>query len=168
MYFHYVFEHRYGSPKEPIKEALRNGLDTLFDIDWQGTQQLEYAFRTDLVRIFILPPSVTKLEQRGDVLAVRIRQRFLRQPCQIGLESRLELHERIRVRQPLQLATQQLQRGPRQLVLPRRSGTAALDDFHRFLHGHIAGCRGGNGGGANRASGTWPSQTALCTGLLTV
>ena len=60
----YVFDHRYGSPKEPIKEALRNGLDTLFDIDWQGTQQLEYAFRTDLVRIFILPPSMAELDRR--------------------------------------------------------------------------------------------------------
>ncbi|WP_300972880.1 guanylate kinase [Sphingomonas sp. LHG3406-1] len=60
----YVFGHRYGSPKEPIKEALKNGRDTLFDIDWQGTQQLEYAFRTDLVRIFILPPSMAVLEQR--------------------------------------------------------------------------------------------------------
>lgn len=60
----FVFGHRYGSPKEPIKEALKNGRDTLFDIDWQGTQQLEYAFRTDLVRIFILPPSMRELEQR--------------------------------------------------------------------------------------------------------
>ena len=50
----YVFDHRYGSPKEPIKEALKDGRDILFDIDWQGTQQIEYAFRTDLVRIFIL------------------------------------------------------------------------------------------------------------------
>jgi guanylate kinase len=60
----YVFGHRYGSPKEPIKEALKDGRDTLFDIDWQGTQQLEYAFRTDLVRIFILPPSMEELRQR--------------------------------------------------------------------------------------------------------
>jgi len=60
----YVFDHMYGSPKEPIKEALRNGRDTLFDIDWQGTQQLEYAFRTDLVLIFILPPSMRELERR--------------------------------------------------------------------------------------------------------
>ena len=60
----YVFDHRYGSPKEPIKEALRAGRDTLFDIDWQGTQQLEYAFRTDLVRIFILPPSMAELKRR--------------------------------------------------------------------------------------------------------
>ncbi|GAA4028633.1 guanylate kinase [Sphingomonas rosea] len=60
----YVFGYRYGSPKEPIKDALKAGRDTLFDIDWQGTQQLEYAFRTDLVRIFILPPSMAELERR--------------------------------------------------------------------------------------------------------
>ena len=60
----YVFDHMYGSPKEPIKEALKAGRDTLFDIDWQGTQQLEYAFRTDLVLIFILPPSMRELERR--------------------------------------------------------------------------------------------------------
>ena len=60
----YVFDHRYGSPKEPVKEALKDGRDILFDIDWQGTQQLEYAFRTDLVRIFILPPSMVELSQR--------------------------------------------------------------------------------------------------------
>src|SRR5215218_1576517 len=60
----YVFDHLYGSPKEPIKEALKAGRDTLFDIDWQGTQQLEYAFRTDLVLIFILPPSMTELDRR--------------------------------------------------------------------------------------------------------
>jgi guanylate kinase len=60
----YVFDHRYGSPKEPIKEALKIGHDILFDIDWQGTQQLRGAFGTDLVRIFVLPPSMQELERR--------------------------------------------------------------------------------------------------------
>ena len=60
----YVFDHRYGSPKEPIKDALKVGRDILFDIDWQGTQQLRGAFGTDLVRIFILPPSMEELERR--------------------------------------------------------------------------------------------------------
>jgi guanylate kinase len=60
----YVFDHRYGSPKEPIKEALKVGHDILVDIDWQGTQQLRGAFGTDLVRIFILPPSMDELERR--------------------------------------------------------------------------------------------------------
>jgi len=60
----YVFDHRYGSPKEPIKEALRQGRDILFDIDWQGTQQLKTAFGNDLISIFILPPSMEELERR--------------------------------------------------------------------------------------------------------
>lgn len=60
----YVFDHRYGSPKEPIKEALKAGRDILFDIDWQGTQQLRSAFGNDLVSIFILPPSMQELDRR--------------------------------------------------------------------------------------------------------
>jgi guanylate kinase len=52
------------APKAPIKAALKEGRDTLFDIDWQGTQQLEYALGEDLVRIFILPPSMKELERR--------------------------------------------------------------------------------------------------------
>jgi guanylate kinase len=78
----YVFDHRYGSPKEPIKEALKLGRDILFDIDWQGTQQLRGAFGTDLVRIFILPPSMGELERRlrargtdgEDVIESRMRR----------------------------------------------------------------------------------------------
>ena len=60
----YVFDHRYGSPKEPIKDALKAGRDILFDIDWQGTQQLKSAFGSDLVSVFILPPSMDELERR--------------------------------------------------------------------------------------------------------
>ncbi len=59
-----VFGYRYGTPKAPVKEALRDGRDILFDIDWQGTQQLHSAMGEDLVRIFILPPSMPELERR--------------------------------------------------------------------------------------------------------
>ena len=59
-----VFDHRYGTPKAPVKAALKAGRDILFDIDWQGTQQLHAAMGEDLVRIFILPPSVDELERR--------------------------------------------------------------------------------------------------------
>jgi len=59
-----VFGYRYGTPKAPVKDALREGRDILFDIDWQGTQQLHSAMGEDLVRIFILPPSMTELERR--------------------------------------------------------------------------------------------------------
>jgi len=59
-----VFGYHYGTPKAPVKAALRNGSDILFDIDWQGTQQLEAAMGEDLVSIFLLPPSMAELERR--------------------------------------------------------------------------------------------------------
>lgn len=59
-----VFGHRYGTPKAPVKDALRQGRDILFDIDWQGTQQLQAAMGEDLVTIFILPPTMPELERR--------------------------------------------------------------------------------------------------------
>ncbi len=59
-----VFGYRYGTPKGPVKAALKAGRDILFDIDWQGTQQLQAAMGEDLVTIFILPPSMDELEQR--------------------------------------------------------------------------------------------------------
>jgi guanylate kinase len=59
-----VFDHRYGTPRRPVEQALRAGRDVLFDIDWQGTQQLREKARDDLVSVFILPPSVNELERR--------------------------------------------------------------------------------------------------------
>ena len=59
-----VFGHRYGTPRHPVEKALRSGRDVLFDIDWQGTQQLSEKARDDLVSVFILPPTVKELERR--------------------------------------------------------------------------------------------------------
>jgi len=59
-----VFGHKYGTPKAPVEQALAAGRDVLFDIDWQGTQQLDQEMREDLVSIFILPPSTVELERR--------------------------------------------------------------------------------------------------------
>jgi guanylate kinase len=60
-----VFGNKYGTPRKPVEEALHAGKDVIFDIDWQGTQQLMSSSRAiDLVRIFILPPSVASLEAR--------------------------------------------------------------------------------------------------------
>jgi len=77
-----VFGYRYGTPKVPVKAALRDGRDILFDIDWQGTQQLHSAMGEDLVRIFLLPPSMDELERRlhdrgtdsDEVIAERMRR----------------------------------------------------------------------------------------------
>ncbi|MEE9432972.1 MAG: guanylate kinase [Sphingorhabdus sp.] len=60
----HVFGHRYGTPNAPVEQMLANGKDVLFDIDWQGTQQLFQEAGSDVVRIFILPPSITELERR--------------------------------------------------------------------------------------------------------
>ena len=59
-----VFANYYGTPKAPVDEALAGGRDVLFDIDWQGTQQLRDKGRADLVTVFILPPSTRDLEKR--------------------------------------------------------------------------------------------------------
>jgi guanylate kinase len=59
-----VFGHHYGTPRSPVDAALANGHDVLFDIDWQGTQQLRDKAAPDLVSIFVLPPSMSDLEQR--------------------------------------------------------------------------------------------------------
>ena len=75
-----VFDHYYGTPRAPVEAALKGGRDVLFDIDWQGTQQLQEKGRDDLVTVFILPPSTRDLEKRlktraqdsADVVASRM------------------------------------------------------------------------------------------------
>ncbi len=59
-----VFDHYYGTPRAPVEQALEAGKDVLFDIDWQGTQQLAATARADLVAVFVLPPSTAELERR--------------------------------------------------------------------------------------------------------
>jgi guanylate kinase len=76
-----VFGNRYGTPRAPVETALHAGRDVLFDIDWQGTQQLQQTdAASDLVRVFILPPDLAELERRltgratdpADVIAGRM------------------------------------------------------------------------------------------------
>ena len=59
-----VFGNSYGTPRAPVEEALSHGHDVMFDVDWQGTQQLKQNAREDLVSIFILPPTILELERR--------------------------------------------------------------------------------------------------------
>jgi guanylate kinase len=59
-----VFDNYYGTPREPVEEKLGEGRDVVFDIDWQGTQQLREAAGEDVVSVFILPPSTVELERR--------------------------------------------------------------------------------------------------------
>lgn len=77
-----VFGNYYGTPRAPVEAALAQGRDVLFDIDWQGTQQLEEAAHEDVVKVFILPPSAQDLEKRlnrraqdpADVVAARMEK----------------------------------------------------------------------------------------------
>ena len=77
-----VFGHSYGTPKAQVKAGLREGQDFLFDIDWQGTQQLYQKLETDVVRVFILPPSIDELRRRltgrgtdsAEVIAARMER----------------------------------------------------------------------------------------------
>jgi len=76
----HVFGHRYGTPKGPVDAVLATGQDMLFDIDWQGAQQLYQSMGGDVVRVFILPPSIEELDRRlksrntdsADVIARRM------------------------------------------------------------------------------------------------
>ena len=77
-----VFDNLYGTPRQPVDDAIANGRDVLFDIDWQGAQQMAEKMSGDLVRVFILPPSGAVLENRlkgraqdpPDVVAKRMAQ----------------------------------------------------------------------------------------------
>jgi len=74
-----VFGNRYGTPRVPVAASLKAGRDVLFDIDWQGTQQLNEKARADVASIFVLPPSMEELERRlsmraqDDVQVIRQR-----------------------------------------------------------------------------------------------
>jgi guanylate kinase len=65
-----VFGNRYGTPRGPVEAAVKAGRDVMFDIDWQGAQQLAEKMAGDLVRVFILPPSGKALEQRLNTRAL--------------------------------------------------------------------------------------------------
>jgi guanylate kinase len=84
----HVFGHRYGTPKSPVEEILSQGRDVLFDIDWQGTQQLYQEAGNDIVRVFILPPSINELEHRlrsrGTDSDAVINDRMARAKSEIG------------------------------------------------------------------------------------
>ena len=83
-----VFDHYYGTPKAPVEEALSAGKDVLFDIDWQGEQQLKQTARTDLASVFILPPSTEelarRLQQRAQDPAEVVSARMAKAPDEIS------------------------------------------------------------------------------------
>ena len=64
-----VFDNYYGTPREPVEQALAEGRDVLFDVDWQGARKLRESAKDDVVAVFILPPTAAELEERLKVRA---------------------------------------------------------------------------------------------------
>ena len=95
-----VHEHRYGSPRGPVMAALEAGRDVLFDIDWQGAGQIAQRAPTDVVRVFILPPSMAELSRRLHARAQDaedvIQRRLGRAYGEIAQWGRLRLRHRQR------------------------------------------------------------------------
>ncbi|HAQ35540.1 MAG: guanylate kinase [Maricaulis sp.] len=83
-----VFDHYYGTPRAPVEEALAEGRDVIFDIDWQGARLLAEAAPDDAVRVFILPPSLRlladRLKKRGQDAADVIERRMARAEAEIS------------------------------------------------------------------------------------
>ena len=83
-----VFDNRYGTPRAPVEAALSSGRDVLFDIDWQGTQQLKRAMGDDVATIFVLPPSFgelrSRLERRAEDQTDVIARRLVNARAEIG------------------------------------------------------------------------------------
>jgi guanylate kinase len=128
-----VFGQLYGTPKAQIKAGLKEGQDFLFDIDWQGTQQLYQRMETDVVRVFLLPPSIEELEQRlrsrsTDSDAV-IRDRMARARSEI---SHWDGYDYVVVNDDMDACFEQV-RGILRAERLRRARQTGLVDFTRDL-----------------------------------
>ena len=128
-----VFGHFYGTPKAQIKAGLKEGQDFLFDIDWQGTQQLYQRMETDVVRVFLLPPSIEALEQRlrsrGTDSDEVIRDRMARARAEI---SHWDGYDYVVVNDDMDACFEQVH-GILQAERLRRARQTGLVDFTRDL-----------------------------------
>jgi len=128
-----VFGHLYGTPKAQIRAGLKEGQDFLFDIDWQGTQQLYQRMETDVVRVFLLPPSIAALEQRlrsrGTDSEEVIRSRMDRARDEIG---HWDGYDYVVVNEDVESCFQQVH-GILRAERLRRARQTGLVDFTRSL-----------------------------------
>src|SRR5258708_11464838 len=105
-----VFGNRYGTPAGPVEKMLAEGRDVLFDIDWQGAQQLTAKAKGDLVRVFILPPSREELERRLNERAADPPEVFARRMAEANNEiSRWSEYDYVIVNEDIQKAQNQLE-----------------------------------------------------------
>ena len=137
-----VFGQRYGSARDPVERALDAGCDVVFDIDWQGSQQLAEAMGDDVVRVFVLPPSLQSLEQRlkrraQDSAAV-VAQRMSR----AGDEMRhYEEYDYVVVNTALERAVEEV----RSILRAERLRRGRLRELDDFVRGLTAGTRSAEG-----------------------
>ncbi len=131
-----VFGNRYGTPKAAVEKMLAQGRDVLFDIDWQGAQQLAQKAKDDLVRVFILPPSREELERR-------LSERAQDSPAVVAIRmaeadneiSRWSEYDYVIINDDVQKAQAQLEAIVAAERLNRQRQTGLVDFVRRLMRG---------------------------------
>lgn len=128
-----VFDQMYGTPRAPVEAWLEDGRDVLFDVDWQGAQQLRQAMRDDLASVFILPPSVAalaeRLKKRGQDSAEVVARRMAKAGAEI---SHWAEYDYVLINEDLDASEEQL-RAILTSERLRRSRRTGLTEFVRGL-----------------------------------
>jgi guanylate kinase len=128
-----VFGNRYGTPRAAVERILQDGRDVLFDIDWQGAQQLAQKAKDDLVRVFILPPSRTELERRLRERAEDSAEVVARRMAEANNEiSRWSEYDYVIVNENIEKAEKQLEAIVASERLNRQRQTGLVDFVRRL------------------------------------
>ncbi len=131
-----VFGNRYGTPKAAVEKMLAQGRDVLFDIDWQGAQQLAQKAKDDLVRVFILPPSRAELERRLSERAQDSPAVVATRMAEAGNEiSRWSEYDYVIINDDVQKAQAQLEAIVAAERLNRQRQTGLVDFVRRLMRG---------------------------------
>lgn len=131
-----VFGYRYGTPKAPVDKMLAEGRDVLFDIDWQGAQQLSQKARDDLVRVFVLPPSRAELERRLKARAEDAPSVVARRMAEADNEiTRWSEYDYVIINDDVQKAHAQLEAIVAAERLNRQRQTGLVDFVRRLMQG---------------------------------
>lgn len=131
-----VFGNRYGTPRQRVEELLNQGRDVLFDIDWQGAQQLSQKAKDDLVKVFILPPSRDELERRLSARAEDAPEVVARRMAAADGEiSRWSEYDYVIINDDVQKAQAQLEAIVATERLSRQRQTGLVDFVRKLMKG---------------------------------
>ncbi len=135
-----VFGNRYGTPKAAVEKLLAAGRDVLFDIDWQGAQQLSQKARDDLVRVFVLPPSRAELERRLKERAQDSAEVVARRMAEANNEiSRWSEYDYVIINDDVEKALAQLQAVVAAERVNRQRQTGLVEFVRRLVEGERGG-----------------------------